>query len=478
MVYLIVGLMSLVLLIAMVVTRPAAAPRQASKTVIVDGGGSSMGGWIGRIRIEGGSENVSSVPPPLALPDIDPTTPLAELLPEPPKCPNAPVYLGDDLTRVPELAFEAAPPRLHTTTEWLNRKGRHAAGALRLNAEKEDGYLKAMLKDRGDLKGLPFAMGKACRTTGARAAAFKSVAPAVRRGQPDAVLGGAAAVRALAAQAVAAERAHYEDAHLAAVRQVMGPSGEDAQKAAVQYYSGVPRPAATAELARLAVFSTQQDVRDAAIEALSVRRERDVTGPLVEGLRYPWPAVARNAAAAIVRLGRKDLMPELAAMLDEPDPRAPRKDGEAEVAHEVVRVNHHRNCMLCHAPARRGEVPEEALVAEVPVPSKALPTNYYGESDSPLLVRIDTTYLRQDFSVMQEVKWAAPWPEVQRFDFLVRRRVLSREEADDLRRRLDAREHGVLSPYRKAAVEALREMTGRDLGADAGEWRKLLELDS
>jgi hypothetical protein len=55
---------------------------------------------------------------------------------------------------------------------------------------------------------------------------------------------------------------------------------------------------------------------------------------------------------------------------------------------------------------------------------------------------------------------AADWSSSQRFDFLVRRRVLTPAEAADLRARLVG-----VSPYRRAAARALRELTGRDFEA-------------
>src|SRR5262245_16566027 len=185
----------------------------------------------------------------------------------------------------------------------------------------------------------------------------------------------------------------------------------------------VARAEATVELARLAVFDVDKKVRAAALESLSVRRERDYTDVLVKALRYPWPAVAANAAQAIVKLDRKDLLPDLVALLDEPDPREPRAEkmnGEkVTVACELVKINHHRSCLLCHAPIDPENVPEGVLAAEVPLPSEPLPepSQGYNQRNSTLLVRIDMTYLRQDFSVMQRVKDADPWPEQQRFDF-------------------------------------------------------------
>lgn len=83
----------------------------------------------------------------------------------------------------------------------------------------------------------------------------------------------------------------------------------------------------------------------------------------------------------------------------------------------------------------------------------------YGHTDSNLLVRIDVTYLRQDFSAVQNVTdWSAnARNRQQRFDFLRRRRVLSPPETADLRERLAGE-----SPYQRAAANALAALTGRE----------------
>src|SRR5262249_11234938 len=156
-------------------------------------------------------------------------------------------------------------------------------------------------------------------------------------------------------------------------------------------------------------FSQEDEVRLAAVEALKVRRERDYTDILLRGLRYPWPAVSRRAADAIARLERHDLVAQLVDLLDDPDPRAPHLKEAAEkgvlVVDELVRVNHHRNCTLCHAPGNNGDVSAETLTAPVPLPGEQLtpPSQGYRGSTPDLIVRIDVTYLRQDFSVMQGV---------------------------------------------------------------------------
>jgi hypothetical protein len=397
-----------------------------------------------------------AVPAARPLPPVDPTTPVASLLPTPPQTSKSPAYLGDDLSRVPELMIEATPKA--TTDEWRSRKARMAAVALDLNRKEEDGFLKALLNSRPDLAGLPFVMGTACRTSGDRAKAFKEAAEAVRRNQGAALL-----ARLPGPDAGEEKRQHFYQAHLAVVTQVVPVHGPQEQDELVRALSSVPRPEATRALASLAVFSAEEAVRAAALEALAVRREEGSTEVLVAGLRHPWPGVASNAASAIAKLKRKDLIPHLQAVLDAPDPRGPTTElvagREEVVAHELVRVNHSHNCLLCHAPAERGTTPPETLVAEVPVPTEPLPRGGYDQSESNLLVRVDVTYLRPDFSAMQAVTdWTAEaWLKKQRFDFLVRRRVLTTAEAADLRARL-AR----VSSYRDFAVLALRELTGPD----------------
>jgi hypothetical protein len=267
------------------------------------------------------------------------------------------------------------------------------------------------------------------------------------------------------------KRQEHWQTYAAVTAQILPADQDEGQLARVRALAAIPRPEATRALAKVAVFSSAEATRARAIEALSVRREGDYTEVLVQGLRYPWPQAARNAAIAIVALDRKDLLPHLAAMADQPDPRSPITEElegkKVTVAHEIVRINHHRNCLLCHPPAERGKTPEDTLVAETPVPSEPFPDSSrgYGATESNLLVRIDATYLRQDFSVLQPVREHSAWPAQQRFDFFVRKRVLTPAEALDLRARLAKREPGELSPYQSAAAQAIRALKGRNPGA-------------
>jgi hypothetical protein len=141
-----------------------------------------------------------------------------------------------------------------------------------------------------------------------------------------------------------------------------------------------------------------------------------------------------------------------------------------------VRINHHRNCLLCHAPGNTTNIPGDAPTAGVQVPGEPLPvpSDDYNQSVPDILVRLDMTYLRQDFSVMQVVEGADPWPEMQRFDFLVRTRALTEDQARTYSEKLNQREPGQQSPYRRAILTALRELTGKDAEPTPEAWRKLL----
>ncbi len=248
-------------------------------------------------------------------------------------------------------------------------------------------------------------------------------------------------------------------------------------------------------------------MRGEALTALAVRRDKDVTPILLGGLNYPWPAVAQRAAEAIVKLKRLDLAPQLVEVLERPDPRAPRvqeKDGKkVTVVRELVRINHLRNCLLCHSPAsivaaaqpvpsgeQRGvedgtrlgfrAAAPAGLTAPVPIPGQQIPTpsphSPYGHFTIPdTNLAFDVTYLRQDFSVKLPVANAQPWPAMQRFDFLVRTREITEKDAQAYRDLLRPAKDGELTPYQSAALASLRQLTGRDAEPTADAWRRLLD---
>jgi hypothetical protein len=166
---------------------------------------------------------------------------------------------------------------------------------------------------------------------------------------------------------------------------------------------------------------------------------------------------------------------QLVNFLDEPDPRAPvvtRFDNRTvPVVRELVRINHHRNCLLCHAPGTDNNTVSGAVpLRDQPLPP---PSQYYQFGPGIIVVRADVTYLRPDFSVMQRVPDAKPWPEMQRFDFVVRTRPLSFKEAEAYHRTNKSRLPGPSANHR-AALTALRGLTGLDTEANAAAWRRAL----
>jgi hypothetical protein len=498
---------------------------------------------------------------------ISPLASLKDLLPPAPARPGA-VAVVDDLTKVPEILFQAPPTKEVVGPEAMKRTAHTIAKINHLNAKKPDGFLKTLVGERPDLAGLPLTMGDACRSKGERTRQFTQAANTVRRAllasanppptivpqlgvtagvpQPAAtavppapipppvteskklegkdkedpkdekpeVSEAAVDVLALGADALVqvapparpnadrfwqifrsnceeqdkatsridrACREHATLARIAALTQILAAESPDMRLGLVKYLSAVSHVEATRALAKMAIFSSEDAIREAALDALKVRRERDYTEILVKGLRYPWPAVAKQTAEAIVKLERNDLVPQLVSVLEEPDPRAPKMETvdrkRVPMVQELVRLNHHKSCLLCHAPGNTGKVSADTITAEVPSPNDPLPQDNEGYRNSmpDILVRVDVTYLRSDFSMLQAVADAAPWPEMQRFDFVVRKRSLTDEEATAAREKLEKRKPGELSPYRRAALTALRELTGKDTEPTAEAWKKLLD---
>lgn len=461
-----------------------------------------------------------------------------DLLPTAPKAaPRGPVTV-DDLKAIPEADF-AAPPKDEAIDKRVNEAARQLAKINHVNKVKTDAFMATLLENRPDLTGMPFAMGDACRTKGDAVKHFTQAAQLVRSamgGQVQALnpppapsvssrsffspvtqatgtqpatgsvtLGNFVAVQnadTLSVVTLAVEpfwkqfnnlcdqddaargrtdkatAEHVTLARMAALTQMLAAESAEMRLGLVKYLAGVPHVESSKALARMAIYSAEPDVRDAAITALKVRREKDYSDVLVKGLSYPWPAVAKRAADAIAKLERTDLIPQLLTALEATDPRLPVTKDKVTTVREMVKMNHHRNCIMCHAPVGSGTPNPSALSAEVAVQGQPLPSpsQGYRQETTELLIRLDVTYLRQDFSASLPVHDAHPWPEQQRFDFFVRERTLTADEASEYVGKLTPKEEGVLSPYHKAAVAALRELTGKDAAPTAAAWRKLLGI--
>jgi len=389
------------------------------------------------------------------------------------------------------------PDELHTVPEvaLLDFKGeRHGPAKNRIqelvqeirdkNQGNPDGFVQGLIRERADLKGLPFRMGKDCKMDPKNAPLFGSAAGLAHAAQTKAHDSMLDNVQPAADYWTEWRKVDGGETSVgvAALTQVFAPGTQKERDSVVRQLAELRHPDATRALVRATVFDFDRQVRIAASNALKHRPKAEYTDVLMSGVRYPWPAVALQSAQAIVRLERKDLVPQLVALLDEPDPREPVEkqigDKAVHVIQEMVRINHHRNCLLCHPPAMTASAAEVA--APVPVPGQPFPTpsedgGYGQQGISPsLAIRADVTYLRQDFSVMQPVADAHPWPDVQRFDFFVRTRELNQDEVQEFAKRREERAADHVNDNQKAVLFALRELTGRDAAPTAAAWRAVL----
>jgi hypothetical protein len=458
------------------ITVPSLAPKQ-SRTVAVTLTPRRIGEF--RLAITVGNQIFSNAG---GVAKFDPNRAIKDLLP---------AAFGDSLTprlpktlaEAPEIGLEARLSQTLKDDEAFEHVAHMMDKVNFANTKTQDAFAAALLEKRADIHGIPMAMGDGCRLKPERANNFlgelRQLREAMARGSGLRAHPGSLNEK-------------LSSARIAAMMQVLGPESVQMRLEMIKFLSAAISAEATESLAKLAVFSEEEQVRTAAIDALKTRKGQDYIAILVRGLSYPWPAVAQNASDAIVKLNRKDLLPQLVDTLERPDPRAPQTHNGKHVVCEMVKINHMRNCMLCHPAGNSSDqntaiiddvktVRVEPLLAQVPIPNQPLPSSPgnggspYGQPSVPdIVVRFDITYLRQDFSVMLNVEDHQPWPQSQRFDFIVRTREITKMDAQTYRDLLRRAAAGDLSPYQRAAVAALREMTGRD-AKTASEWRQIID---
>jgi hypothetical protein len=419
-------------------------------------------------------------------------TSLAKVFPAPSYSKLFPDGRPRTFAEVPEIDLDQhlVPTALSNKADSLGAKYRISQKVdeiFRVIKDDPDAFVK-QIKDRADLAGLPFIMGKECRLSTDLADTLRANSREIRMNL---------------------ERTKQENSR--------GPYYKQSKDNGVRFWertggifnlkTGIPPgleqillaesashrmlfmkrlkelegKAATRILAQRALFDLDGDVRETALEALKDRPPEHVEPFLLQGLRYPWPQAVHNAAEAIVKLNRTDLLSTLVDMLDQPDPDAPFVGGPIKnqaMVRELVRVNHHRNCLLCHAPVdvkdRRDRRNFSLPLGPIPVPGERMPTSavvYYSPKSGQNVVRADVTYLRQDFSVMLPVAYADPWPAEQRYDFFVRVRALTHQEALSYKMRKPALETG----HKTTIVLTLKALTGQDAGYSAAAWRRLLD---
>jgi hypothetical protein len=114
---------------------------------------------------------------------------------------------------------------------------------------------------------------------------------------------------------------------------------------------------------------------------------------------------------------------------------------------------------------------DDFMRAPVPRPGERLPIIYCSDFRNGA-IRADVTYLRQDFSVCQPVANPKQWPKNQRYDYVVRKRELTADEA----RKLQNAKPKPAGNYaqRDAVLFALRELTGKDCGTSRQAWERQL----
>ena len=405
-------------------------------------------------------------------------------------------YLTAKLRDVPQVDLD---PKFEVRSKYDSAKA--AKEIIDETKNNQDAFVRRLMKERGDLAGLPFLLGKDCSMSKQESNILALHSLRIR----------AALSRAIEheqRQSKSASYSSYRDGKSAAehfwseindgpgrsvmskassipaLQQIVLAQDKEYRMKVVTHLKDVKGVEATRTLANRALFDLNADVRANAVEALRKRPKEEYRAIVMKAMRYPWLPVVRNATRATVTLQLEETIPELVALLDAPDPdapfTAPGADGTPRpMVRELVRINHHRNCMLCHAPANAENAVAARELRETPVgpvPSiqdplpPATSTVYYSARRGETLVRADITYLRQDFSLQQHVDAPGHWPHMQRFDFLVRTRELT---GDELAQRTPA---AAISEYKEAVADALRSLTGKNAPPQAQAWRELLEL--
>jgi hypothetical protein len=368
-------------------------------------------------------------------------------------------------------------------TEALLKENTKALRAARASPLDIDAAAKAakpepaleVLANRADLKGLPVRNRAECEMSSKDVRAMREVSLEVRDARASKVsrnFGDDSARDELVAGLLRKKAEGWrDDVSVRTLAQIMQGQNRPLREEFLKTLSAAKGKAASTALAHQAVFDLTPEVREAAIAALKDRPREQYRGVLLDALRYPWAPVADRAAEALVALDDRDAALDLARLLDQPDPAAPIQDKDKKwVVAELVRMNHLANCLLCHAP---GSGAKDEVRGLVPKRGRALPVVYYDSAVGDF-VRAEVTYLKQDFSVLQPVSDSHPWPYLQRFDYLIRKRELSADEIARLGNPQPAAYKRASYPQRDAVLWALRQLTGEDAGDKADDWYELL----
>lgn len=422
------------------------------------------GGVPEAVRPESLREAPESVPPAVrpqpGLPELPPVAPLPEV--PSPAVPAEPLpprnvlgqyqKLGEEdlrklLAKVPDISIDRVPGTSHAVVE---------NARLLLNSNVPFlGPLHNLPTRRADLAGLPMVVGKESYLGREPAENLHALSGQLRALARQAI-GEVASARTGQAQSarllellLASEAWKSPDA-IPTLLQMMTPESAPVRKVLVEFLAQIPGPRASAALAMRAVTDLSPEVRRLAVAALKARPREEVRGILLAGVLYPFPALAGHAAEALVMLDDRASLPLLVQLLE------PSAGNEVR---EVVKVNHVRNCVLCHAPSFQ---PTDLLRAVVPG-AGAVTASYGGGTVQDDFIRADVTYLRQDFSIQHLVTFPNQRPSLQRYDYLVRVRKPTETEK------------AAQTPPRQPVLFALRELTGKDAGLTSRDWEPVVQ---
>jgi hypothetical protein len=362
------------------------------------------------------------------------------------------------LLAVPEIDLDKIPD---TTKDLMNEDL-----LKRFKAKATDDFPDQVLADvvawRTDLVGLPLVLGQECRLSQTAATNLQLCATELRCAWQSLANSQSKEFRYAVLNKAGQEQ---KPEAVPALQQLLMSEEDSLRQLLVEALGQIKGQQASIALARRATFELNPDIREKALNELKKRPSQEYLHVFLEALRYPWAEAANHAAEALVFLRLEEAVPRLVRLLDQPDPTAPFEtvvnQKKTVVVRELVRINHLRNCLLCHPPSfaqadpLRGPVPS----AGEKVPSLLDPV-VYSKSEGNF-VRGDVTYLRQDFAVTLPVTKPGLWPAKQRFDFLIRVRPLTKAELTALAKQKKAVDPQLPCEHRQAALFALGELAGR-----------------
>jgi hypothetical protein len=401
------------------------------------------------------------------------TPPNKQTAPPAPPAVKAPVALREDelkkqLLQVPEIDFYPVVDKLHKDIQMegagkllrFTRQRPPADTVRRSIAEagrvKFNQNVNVLVLEQAQRKGLPVRTESSCKVNLATAKVMQALSSAIRTMRlvsfPGLPMDPAASAKFR--EWLKTHPLEDKPGTRRILVQMLQVENQEERLILVEELARADDNAATVALARRALFDPSRAVREASIRILKKRSAEVYRAVLRDGLRYPWAPVADHAAEALVRLQDRGAVRQLEQLLDQPDPSLPVFDAgkQNHVVRELVRINHMRNCYLCHGAAPVLEAP---IGGRVPPVGKPLGKLYYEEMAGEF-VRADITFLRQDFSLFQTVPDPAPWPARQRYDFLVRERPATAQEIARLKK------PPASYPQREAVLSALHRLTGKD----------------